>query len=85
MIHYIEGYSTLMLKIPNMTEKNHLLFFMDGLQRCTELELKRRNVEGLASAIVEVESLIEFQHDTNKDKQRMIVPTNLGETNHITR
>ncbi|GKV49230.1 hypothetical protein SLEP1_g55993 [Rubroshorea leprosula] len=57
---YIREYNSLMLEIPDMTEKNRLLYFMDGLQRWAEQELKRRGVQDLASAIAIAESLIEF-------------------------
>ncbi|GKV33019.1 hypothetical protein SLEP1_g41575 [Rubroshorea leprosula] len=63
---YIREYNSLMLEIPDMTEKNRLLYFMDGLQRWAEQELKRRGVQDLASAIAVAESLIEFSKEPPK-------------------
>ncbi|GKV30882.1 hypothetical protein SLEP1_g39653 [Rubroshorea leprosula] len=63
---YIREYNSLMLEIPDMTEKNRLLYFMDGLQRWAEQELKRRGVQDLASAIAVAESLIKFSSEPPK-------------------
>ncbi|GKV41043.1 hypothetical protein SLEP1_g48622 [Rubroshorea leprosula] len=54
------------LRIPDMTEKNRLLYFMDGLQQWAEQELKRRGVQDVASAIAVAESLIEFGREAPK-------------------
>ncbi|GKU97925.1 hypothetical protein SLEP1_g10998 [Rubroshorea leprosula] len=59
---YIKEYNSLMLKIPDMTEKNWLFYFMDGLQWWVEQELKRRGIQDLAIA----ESLIEFNKEPPK-------------------
>ncbi|GKV20109.1 hypothetical protein SLEP1_g30273 [Rubroshorea leprosula] len=63
---YIREYNSLMLEIPNMVAKNRLLYFMDGLQRWAEQELKCRGVQDLTSAIAVVESLIEFSKEPPK-------------------
>lgn len=49
-----------------MPKKSRLLFFMDGLQPWAEQELRRRNVQDLASAIATAESLIECSRQSPK-------------------
>lgn len=58
---YIKAYNSLMLEVPDMSEKERLLYFMDGLQPWAKRELRRRNVQDLPTAIREAESLIEFK------------------------
>ncbi|KAK9741468.1 hypothetical protein RND81_03G108500 [Saponaria officinalis] len=61
-------YSSLLLDIDNMPEDLSLLYFMDGLQRWAEQELRRRNVKTLSKIISVAESLHEFPSDPRKDK-----------------
>ncbi|XP_057536968.1 uncharacterized protein LOC130814783 [Amaranthus tricolor] len=65
---YVKQFSSLMLEVTELPEKEQLLYFMDGLQRWAEQELKRRNVQTLAEAIAAAESLIEYKQDSKKDK-----------------
>lgn len=69
---YISQYSSLMLEIPDMEEKTRLIFFMDGLQRWAEQELRRRGVKTLAEAIAVAESLIEIPRDSRRDKGKRV-------------
>ncbi|KAK9725073.1 hypothetical protein RND81_05G120500 [Saponaria officinalis] len=65
---YIKQYSSLLLDIDNLPEDVSLLYFMDGLQRWAEQELRRRNVKSLSEAIAVAESLYELPSDSMKDK-----------------
>ena len=46
---YVKEFSSLMLEIPNMTEKEFLFNFMDNLQGWVEQELRRRGILDLAT------------------------------------
>lgn len=58
---YVKEFSTLMLEITDMPEKDLFFNFMDGLQNWAELELQRRGVQDLATAMAVAESLVEFK------------------------
>ncbi|KAK3028407.1 hypothetical protein RJ639_039617 [Escallonia herrerae] len=58
---YVKEYSALMLKIPEMSERQRLCFFIDGLQQWFATELRRREPHDLASSMVIVERLGEFK------------------------
>ncbi|KAK3001933.1 LOW QUALITY PROTEIN: hypothetical protein RJ639_020646 [Escallonia herrerae] len=61
---YVKEYSALMLKIPEMFERQRLCFFVDGLQQWVATELRRREPHDLSSAMVIVERLGDFkQHE----------------------
>lgn len=64
---YIREYSSLMLETPQLPEDVKLLYFLDGLQRWAEQELKRRGVQNLTSAIAVAESLVEFSKESSKN------------------
>lgn len=66
---YVKEFSSLMLEIPDMLEKELLFNFMDGLQPWAEQELRRRGVQDIASAIATAEQLVEFKSkDSSKHK-----------------
>ena len=44
------------LQIPNHTEKDMKLHFMDGVKNWEKIELERRHVKTIDKAITEVES-----------------------------
>ncbi|KAK3032218.1 hypothetical protein RJ639_036148 [Escallonia herrerae] len=58
---YVKEYSALMLKIPEMSERQRLCFFFDGLQYWVATELQRREPHDLASAMMIVERLGDFK------------------------
>ncbi|KAK3017952.1 hypothetical protein RJ639_005231 [Escallonia herrerae] len=58
---YVKEYSALMLKIPEMSERQRLCFFVDGLQYWVAIELRRREPHNLASAMMIVERLGDFK------------------------
>ena len=70
LIHeYVKEFSTVMLEIPNMAEKELLFNFMDNLQSLAEQELRRRGVQDLATTMVVVESLVDYRKgDSSKPK-----------------
>ncbi|KAK9713491.1 hypothetical protein RND81_06G030600 [Saponaria officinalis] len=65
---YIKQYSSLLLEIEDMPENLSFLYFMDGLQRWAEQELKRRNVKTLSDAIAVAESLYEIRSEPRKER-----------------
>ncbi|KAL4312479.1 hypothetical protein GQ457_01G019580 [Hibiscus cannabinus] len=56
---YVREFSELMLEIPNLTQEDALINFMDGLQRWVRTELERRGVTEISKALTVAESLIE--------------------------
>ena len=62
---YVKEFTTLLLEVPDTSDKDALFLFMDGLQSWAKLELKRRGVQDLATAIAVAESLIDYS--TNKE------------------
>ncbi|KAK3023755.1 hypothetical protein RJ639_044464 [Escallonia herrerae] len=58
---YVKEYSALMLKIPEMSERQRLCFFFDGLRYWVATELQRREPHDLASAMMIVERLGDFK------------------------
>ncbi|KAL6312372.1 hypothetical protein AAG906_008044 [Vitis piasezkii] len=64
---YVKEFSSLMLEIPNMIEKELLFNFMENLQGWVEQELRRRGVQDLATAMVVAESLMDYKRgDSSK-------------------
>ncbi|KAK1430025.1 hypothetical protein QVD17_12474 [Tagetes erecta] len=58
---YVKEFTTLILEIPDLSDKDSLFYFLDGLQPWAKIELERRNVQDLASAIAIAESLIDHK------------------------
>ena len=58
---YVKEFSSLMLEIPNITEKDLLVDFMDNLQGWAEQELRCRGVQDLATVMAIVESLMDYK------------------------
>ncbi|KAF2319762.1 hypothetical protein GH714_018609 [Hevea brasiliensis] len=70
---YVKEFSELMLEIPDMGEKDALFCFLDSLSNWAKLELQRRGVQDLATAMAAAESLIEFKRkEPSKDKGKKI-------------
>ncbi|XP_048228420.1 uncharacterized protein LOC125369605 [Ricinus communis] len=65
---YVKEFPELMLEIPDLGEKEAFHAFIDGLSRWAQLELERRGVQDLATAIAVAESLIELKKDSFKPK-----------------
>ncbi|KAK0574684.1 hypothetical protein LWI29_027341 [Acer saccharum] len=57
---YIKEFTTLILEIEDMSDKDKLFYFMDGLKDWARVELERRNVQDLDIAIAAAESLADY-------------------------
>ena len=66
----VKEFSELMLEIPDMSEKESLFTFIDGLQSWAKLEVQRRGPQDLATAISIVESLIDFKKGESSSKPK---------------
>ncbi|XP_070049418.1 uncharacterized protein [Nicotiana tomentosiformis] len=77
---YVKEFISLMLSISNMSEEDKLHNFMSGLQQWAQLELRRQNIQNLASAVTAADALDDFHlgedsstsksNDGKKDKAR---------------
>ena len=68
---YVKEFSTLMLKIPNMSKEELLFKFIDNLQSWTKQELRRCGVQDLATVMAVAESLVEYKRgDSSKPKSQ---------------
>ncbi|KAK0606869.1 hypothetical protein LWI29_005470 [Acer saccharum] len=65
---YIKEFTTLSLEIEDMSEKDSLFYFMDGLKDWARVELERRNVQDLDTAIAEAESLTDYSTQSREKK-----------------
>ncbi|KAL0379216.1 UNVERIFIED_CONTAM: hypothetical protein Sradi_3227100 [Sesamum radiatum] len=65
----------LMLDIRDMSEKDKLFTFMEGLKQWARLELQRQWVIDLGSAMTAVERLTDFASKTRRDRQTTPSPT----------
>ncbi|KAL0317579.1 UNVERIFIED_CONTAM: hypothetical protein Sangu_2172200 [Sesamum angustifolium] len=77
---YVKAFSTLMLDIRDMSEKDKLFTFMEGLKPWAQLELQRPRVIDLGSAMTAAERLTDFnlenrrdsgENDSEKDKDNL--------------
>ncbi|KAI5675744.1 hypothetical protein M9H77_06694 [Catharanthus roseus] len=77
---YVKDFTNLVLEIPNMSDKDSLFFFMDGLQTWAKIELRRRGVQDLAAAIAIAESLIDYssKKEPSKPKEKKGGPNKGG-------
>ncbi|KAL0361547.1 UNVERIFIED_CONTAM: hypothetical protein Sradi_3839200 [Sesamum radiatum] len=71
---YVKFFSALILDIRDMSEKDKLFTFMEGLKPWAGLELQHQRVVDLGSAMAEAESLTNFASDTLKDRQTTSSP-----------
>ena len=79
---YVKEFTNLVLEIPEMSDRDSLFYFMDGLQGWAKTELRRRGVQDLASAIAIAESLIDYsnQREPSKPKEKKENSSNGGGT-----
>ncbi|KAL0305164.1 UNVERIFIED_CONTAM: hypothetical protein Scaly_2994900 [Sesamum calycinum] len=92
---YVKTFSALMLDIRDMSEKDKLFTFMEGLKPWARLELQRQRVTDLGSAMAAAERLTDFNRRTGRiGRQRLaprrisragrdrsgVTPTEVGET-----
>ncbi|CAL1380625.1 unnamed protein product [Linum trigynum] len=58
---YVKEFSELLLEIPDLPDKEALFGFLFGLQPWAKLELERRGVQDLATAVATAEALTEYK------------------------
>ncbi|XP_048235888.1 uncharacterized protein LOC125371304 [Ricinus communis] len=76
---YVKEFSELMLAIPDLGEKEAFHAFIDCLSRWAQLELERRGVQDLATAIAVAKSLIELKKkDSFKPKVKKYEESDKG-------
>ncbi|KAL0447552.1 UNVERIFIED_CONTAM: hypothetical protein Slati_1883100 [Sesamum latifolium] len=68
MQDYVKSFSALMLDIRDMSEKDKLFTFMEGLKPWARLELQRQRVTDLWSTMAAAECLTDFTSETQKDR-----------------
>lgn len=56
-------FTTLMLKVPNLTDEDMLFHFMDGLQNWSKTKLEYTQVSTIDEATTQVEALMDFKHE----------------------
>ena len=79
---YVREFSELMLQVPNMSDDEALFSFKDGLKSWAKLELDRRGVTDLASAMSVAEGLTEYSRDERSapaNKPKVNKPNSGGE------
>lgn len=59
---YVKEFTTLTLKIPNITDEN-MFHFIDGLQSLAKTELERQHVNIIGEAITQAKALADIRHD----------------------
>ncbi|KAL0430937.1 UNVERIFIED_CONTAM: hypothetical protein Sradi_0719700 [Sesamum radiatum] len=69
LLDYVKFFSALMLDIWDMSEKDKLFTFMEGLKPWAHIELQRQLVVDLGSAMTAAERLTDFTSKTRKDRQ----------------
>ncbi|CAL5345953.1 unnamed protein product [Camellia sinensis] len=57
---YVQEFSGLMLQIPNMSDDDLLFNFTAGLKQWAQLELQRRGVKDISTALTMAETLVEY-------------------------
>ena len=57
---YVKEFTTLLLEVPDTSDRDALFLFMDGLVPWAKQELRRRNVQDLAGAIAAADSLVDY-------------------------
>ncbi|KAL0368713.1 UNVERIFIED_CONTAM: hypothetical protein Scaly_1090200 [Sesamum calycinum] len=72
---YVKTFSALMLDIRDMSEKDKLFTFMEGLKPWARLELQRQRVTDLGSAMAAAERLTDFNPENRKDRQTTPSPS----------
>ncbi|XP_070040143.1 uncharacterized protein [Nicotiana tomentosiformis] len=65
---YVREFSTLMLNIQDMGDKDKLFAFIEGLKPYARMELQRQWVDTLPKAIQVAQCLEDYQLETQKDR-----------------
>ena len=65
---FVNKFSVLMLDIPDMSEKDRLFYFLEGLKPWARTELQRQRVQDLASAQAAAERLTDYTFEENNNR-----------------
>ena len=65
---FVRGFSTLMLDIRDMSEKDKIFYFLEGLKPWARTELQRQKVQDVATAMAVAESLNDYSDGPSKCK-----------------
>ncbi|XP_074306255.1 uncharacterized protein LOC141641327 [Silene latifolia] len=67
---YVKAYSACMLEIADMTEKDRVFQFIDGLKEWAQREIMRQRPESLATAMTAAERLVDYytERETSQKK-----------------
>ena len=68
ILDYVKEFTTLMLEIGDLPEKEALFQFKDGLKDWAKIELDRRNVQTLDDAIAAAEMLVDYSAQSKGKK-----------------
>ncbi|XP_050946730.1 uncharacterized protein LOC127151303 [Cucumis melo] len=68
ILDYVKEFTTLMLEIGYLPEKEALFQFKDGLKDWAKIELDRRNVQTLDDAIAAAETLVDYSTQSKGKK-----------------
>ncbi|KAI4313197.1 hypothetical protein L6164_026194 [Bauhinia variegata] len=63
---YIKEFTTIMLEIEDLSDKDALFYFKDGLKDWAKTELDKRNVQTLDDAIAAAESFVDYSSKNKK-------------------
>ncbi|KAL0381353.1 UNVERIFIED_CONTAM: hypothetical protein Sangu_0199600 [Sesamum angustifolium] len=72
---YVKAFLTMMLDIRDMSEKDKLFTFMEGLKPWARLELQRQRVINLGLAMAAAKRLTDFNLENQRDRQTTPSPT----------
>lgn len=64
---YVQSFQACLLSITDMSEKDKLFFFKEGLKPWARQELQRARVEDLDTAIAQAESLVDYQSELRRE------------------
>ncbi|CAL1372707.1 unnamed protein product [Linum trigynum] len=76
---YVKEFSELLLEIPDITDKEAMHGFLDGLQPWAKMEMQRRGVQDLATAMATAESFVEYKRQESSGREKSSKPNKGGE------
>ncbi|KAK0578590.1 hypothetical protein LWI29_012915 [Acer saccharum] len=79
---YVKEFTTLTHEIEDMSDKDQLFFFMDGLKDWARVELERRNVQDIGTAIAATESLADYSRPKERNDNHKEGRDKLKDSDH---
>ncbi|KAL4347703.1 hypothetical protein GQ457_17G004460 [Hibiscus cannabinus] len=70
-MEYVRKFIEIKLEIPTLGEEEGLFLFMDGLQIWANLELERRGVKDLSTALSASKSIAKFEKRSESTKPKL--------------